>query len=60
MDLDQGKVTLFVNMTLEDSYSEETNQMIKDMKRILNKHNTAAAAGGESGGQKGGNLAVYA
>ena len=31
MDLDKGKVTLFVNMTLENSNKEETDQQMRDL-----------------------------
>ena len=38
-DLDKGKVTLFVNMTMEDNKSEETKQTISDLNRVLKRFN---------------------
>ena len=52
MDLDRGKVLLFVNMTLEKEKEQETSAMLADMQRILNKY----SANGETAGK----FAVYA
>ena len=51
MDLDRGKVALFVNMTLEENHREETKQTIADLTRILKKFNPNPERG---------DLAVYA
>ena len=39
MDIDKGKVLLFVNMTMEKERQEETKSMMRDMNRILSKYN---------------------
>jgi len=39
MDLDKGKVTLFVNMTLEKEKEDETKSLLSDLNRILKKYN---------------------
>ena len=41
LDLDKGKVTLFVNMTFEENKSDETKRTIADMNRILKRFNPA-------------------
>ena len=50
MDIDKGKVLLFVNMTMEQERQEETKSMLTDINRILNKYNQPGAS----------QLAVYA
>lgn len=45
LDLDKGKVTLFVNMTLEQGRSEETKGMLADMNRVLKKYNPEKGPG---------------
>ena len=39
MDVDKGKVLLFVNMTMEQERQEETKSILRDMNRILSKYN---------------------
>ena len=39
MDLDKGKVLLFVNTTMEEEKKEETKTLMKDLNRILAKYN---------------------
>ena len=39
MDIDKGKVLLFVNMTLDEHQSAETKSMLNDMQRVLKKFN---------------------
>lgn len=50
MDVDKGKVLLFVNMTMEQEKQEETKSILRDMNRILSKYNQPGAS----------QLAVYA
>ena len=44
MDLDKGKVTLFVNMTLEKDRDYETKGLLSDLNRILKKYNPQPAS----------------
>ena len=39
MELDKGKVLLFVNTTMEEEKKEETKTLMKDLNRILAKYN---------------------
>ena len=39
MDIDKGKVLLFVNVTMEQEHEEETKSMFSNLNRILLKYN---------------------
>ena len=43
MDIDKGKVLLFVNMTLDEHQSAETKSMLNDMQRVLMKYNGSSS-----------------
>ena len=45
MDLDKGKVLLFVNMTLEEEKAVETHSLLTNLNRILQRFNVGPSAG---------------
>ena len=45
MDMDKGKVLLFVNMTLEEDKAVETHSLLTNINRVLQKYNVGPHLG---------------
>ena len=44
MDMDKGKVLLFVNMTMDEEQQDESKSLLTNLNRILQKYNTPGAS----------------
>ena len=44
MDVDKGKVLLFVNMTMDQDKQEETRTLLSTLNRVLGKYNSPGAS----------------